>query len=183
MSAEKPTGIIDGIVDRNVTINGKVYFAGEKVKPHLAKFHQGDTVTYSLDRKMKGTIDTMFPSTVFGSQIKSPPEVSNKTAGAAASATPAAPAGQPAVTPPPATSTAPVVGEVAAPKAGGGKLPQENREERICRECCLKCAVEMLKGQPGFLILTEKAQENRVIEAARVFFIYIMNGAMPGKEG
>jgi hypothetical protein len=102
---------------------------------------------------------------------------------APASTPPAAPAGQPAVTPPPAPPVTPGAGEVAAPKAGGGKLPQENREERICRECCLKCAVEMLKGQPGFTVLSNMAQENRVIEAARVFFIYIMNGAMPGKEG
>jgi len=98
-------------------------------------------------------------------------------------AMPAAPAGQPAVTPPPAAPEGPVTAPAAAPPKGNGKLPQENREERICRECCLKCAVEMLKGQPGFLILTEEAQENRVIEAARVFFIYVVNGAVPGKEG
>jgi hypothetical protein len=99
------------------------------------------------------------------------------------SATPAVTAGPPAVTPPPATGTAPAAPPAAAPPKGNGKLPQENREERICRECCLKCAVEMLKDQPGFVILSNMAQENRVVETAQTFFIYAMNGTVPGKEG
>ena len=106
-----------------------------------------------------------------------------KPAPAPASATPAVPAGQPAVTPPPAPPVIPGAGEAAAPKAGGGKLPQEMREERICRESCVKSAVNMLKDQPGFQVLTEMGQENRVLETAQVFFTYTMTGNVPGKEG
>ena len=111
------------------------------------------------------------------------PAAFRKPTPAPSGAPPAVSPEQPAVTPSPATGTAPATPPVAAPPKGNGKLPQEMREERICRECCLKCAVEMLKGQPGFLTLTGMAQENRVIEAAQAFFTYAMNGAMPGKEG
>jgi len=99
-------------------------------------------------------------------------------------APPAASAGQPAVTPPPVVPEGPVTAPAAAPpKAGNGKLPQEIREERIARESALKSAVNMLKDQPGFVVLSNMAQENRVLETAQVFFTYVVNGAVPGKEG
>jgi hypothetical protein len=174
MPPAKHSGILDGIVDRSVTIDGKVYYAGDRVKPYLGRFHEGDTVVFTVSPKDRGVLDTMFAGTVPASQVKNP-----EPAGGA----PAAPAGQPAVTPPPAANTAPAAAPAATPPKPVGKLPQENREERICRECCLKCAVEMLKDQPGFIILTERAQENQVVETAQAFFVYAMNGTAPGKEG
>jgi len=111
------------------------------------------------------------------------PAAFRKPTPAPSGAPPAVSPEQPAVTPPPAPPVIPGAGEAAAPKAGGGKLPQEMREERICRESCVKSAVNMLKDQPGFQVATWQSQENRVLETAQVFFIYVMNGAMPGKEG
>jgi len=107
-----------------------------------------------------------------------------KPAPAPASATPAASTGQPAPKDTPAVNAAPATPPAAAStKNGNGKLPQEMREERICRESCVKSAVNMLKDQPGFQVLTEMGQENRVLETAQVFFTYTMTGNVPGKEG
>jgi len=98
-------------------------------------------------------------------------------------AMPAAPAGQPAGTAAPTVKAAPAAPPVVALEKQDEGSPDCSWIERDVRLDCLKSAVEMLKDQPGFVVLSNMAQENRVVETAQVFFIYAMNGIVPGKEG
>jgi len=174
MTESKLIGVIDGILDRNVTIGGKVLFAGEKVKLHLAKFHQGDTVTYTMDRKQKGTIDTMFMAAVPASRVgQAAPgqKPGNPIEGGTPS--PAAPQGQ--ATTPPTGKAAPA----AAPAKQPAQYPPEEQDLLDARECCLKAAVDLLKGQPSIIVLYRMDQRDAVLEMAAEFERWIRTGEMP----
>jgi len=95
---------------------------------------------------------------------------------APASATPSPAPAQPAVTTPPLPEKAPAAAPVK-------RLPQDLREERICRMSCLKSAVDLLKDQPAVVTLGFEAQIVFVLDTANEFMKYVDTGETPWRDG